>query len=99
MSNIDIGCRIYVGTWISDIGTRMSDMVTRMLDIGTWMSDMGTRMLDIRTCRYPDVGYSYPDVRYHIRCPISILDVVYDIVTPVSFCLKRCPMLQKRAQV
>ena len=66
---------------MSDIGSRMSDIGTRMLDIGTWMLDIG-----------PDVGYRYPDVRYHIRCPISILEVVYDIIASVSFCLKRCPI-------
>ena len=56
----------------------MLDIGTQMLDIGTRMSDIGTRM------------YRYPDVGYHIIRPISILDIVYyDIVAPVSFCLKR----------
>ena len=43
--------------------------------------------------RYPDVGYRCldvgymcPDVRYPIRHLISILDVGYDIIAPVSFC-------------
>ena len=44
------------------------------------MSDVGYRNPDVGY-RYLDVGYRYPDVGYHIRCLITIVDVVYDIIT------------------
>ena len=51
--------------------------ITRTSDIGTRTSDIGTRMSDIGT-RMSDI--------------ISILDVVYAIIAPVSFCLKQRPI-------
>ena len=59
------------------------------------MSDVGYRYPYIGY-RYPDVGYTcrYQDVGYHIRRPISILDVVYDIIAQVSFCLKQRPIVK-----
>ena len=49
--------------------------------------DVGYRYPDVRY-RCLDVEYRCPDVRYHIRHLISILDVGYDIIAPVSFCHK-----------
>ena len=75
---------------MSDIDARKSDRYP----------DVGYRYLDVGY-RYPDVGYSnwmldigtHPDVEYHIRCPMYMLDIIYDVVDQVSFCLKQCPIV------